>query len=1115
MLGKSNQVVVQDNIKGDNIASIAGDNNSLRQENIYINTHPLLHPLSEFIDSCSTGGTSYISFPKYEEIKKKILEDDYPLVQFLGLSGIGKSRLIFEIFKDEDNSNNYYCDDASDEKLLNELSSFLREKRDTDGIIVLDNCNADAFSQISKKRLEIECAFKIVGIYNDPNAVERQAGVNLLLLQRSDLFESVNEYVEKQLEAYGEQTEEIKRQILKISDGFPGVAINALQSYRENGFTSLLKDDDLWKRMCSYQDLGEDKQKALQSLSLFEPLGYEQEFAKDYDFVRDNPSITSFYNKSKEEVDDIFETLIDSYTKRELIEINSCWLLVRPLPLAVWLVGQWFQNCGKSRMVKVLKLLDEIEDKAQANRMKRALCKRIENMQENEKAKEIFSKLMDKDAPFHHEEVICSDFGSRLFLSISSVTPLAVMECLYDVLEPKSIEWTQKTIKGGVRRNYIWCLQVLCMPEETFQKAALLLAKLSLAENESWANNATGQFTQLFHVALPGTVASLKERLNVIRNLETKGGEYITAAINAIDSAYAYSNFHRSAGFEQIEGKKLKDYEATGEDILEYWDGCLGIMERILNNYPQRVELIADIIVRHVDDIAWRAGCFDLLEKMISLVVKVRGAEWPKMYKQLLQYKRYTIERLSPEKKAKIDEWLDKLGGKSFLMKLEDTHAMFYATDRSKSFNEKMSHAVEYFTPIARQFQKDKLFENTLIVTSLLDSRTNEAGFFRALFKVLTSEEKERFIKTIISVIQSKDENYQCNFLVVLYFSIGDESLKLLFLRALYDSRKYQQYIAIKANGETDKWNVLNEMKRIVENEHLSADAYLKQYLNRVPVESAQGMYEMCSLIQKGFPNSEDVLLQYIIDHEYSAVILEPPMKEFVQKILLDYDYTRSLADAYGVKSLVETILKSTDDATFAIAWNQKMIKTIKSYDSYRVFEHIYFSLLPKYQEYIIDDILWEMSKEDSDFSYYTRRDLGSGNGFGAGPLFQCDMNHIKQVCLELSQGKLPHRLAYLAPVFDYSDKEKPAFSEFFYWLLDNFDTFKYQKEILSSFSSNMGSYTWCGSVVPLLEKKLKCLENIRNYKNILVKDWTNEYIKSISEQLRIERNAEAYRALI
>ena len=64
--------------------------------------------------------------------------------------------------------------------------------------------------------------------------------------------------------------------------------------------------------------------------------------------------------------------------------------MVRPLPLAVWLVGQWFRNCGQNRFVQVLNDLDAIQEQAQANRMKRALCKRIQNMQDNEKAKYLF-----------------------------------------------------------------------------------------------------------------------------------------------------------------------------------------------------------------------------------------------------------------------------------------------------------------------------------------------------------------------------------------------------------------------------------------------------------------------------------------------------------------------------------------------------------------------------------------------------------------------------------------------------------------------------------------------------------------------------------------------------
>ena len=81
---------------------------------------------------------------------------------------------MFEIFKNEDNVHNYYCNNASDYRLLNELSVFLRDRKAEKGIIVLDDCNADAFSQICKLQLEIETFYKIIGIYNDTDDIVRQ-----------------------------------------------------------------------------------------------------------------------------------------------------------------------------------------------------------------------------------------------------------------------------------------------------------------------------------------------------------------------------------------------------------------------------------------------------------------------------------------------------------------------------------------------------------------------------------------------------------------------------------------------------------------------------------------------------------------------------------------------------------------------------------------------------------------------------------------------------------------------------------------------------------------------------------------------------------------------------
>lgn len=1092
-------------------AKIRGWFNFVHQTvNNYSNT--LLMPMNDFIKSYSTNGITYISFPKFAEIRHQILTEPYRLIQFMGLSGIGKSRMIFEIFHGIDNSNNYYCSNASDDRLLNELSTFLRERMNEEGVIVLDDCNGDAFSKISKLRLEINTKYKIIGIYNDTEDIVRERGVNQLYLNRRDLLDSVNQYIQDQIGLLGNQAENIVRQIQDISDGFPVVAIKAIQSYRENGVTNLMNEDELWKKMCGYQSLTVDERVALQSLSLFEPLGYEQEFARDYQMVKYNENITPFdYNHLK--IDDIFEKLVKSYKNKELIEINSCWLLVRPLPLAVWLVGQWFRNCGQNRFVQVLNDLDAIQEQAQANRMKRALCKRIQNMQDNEKAKYLFERLMAVGTPFHYEEVVCSDFGSQLFLAISTVNPVAVTNCLYDVVMPQSIDWT-KNIKGDVRRNYIWCLERLSMPETTFRKAALLLAKFSLAENESWANNATGQLLQLFHVALSGTETTLRQRLDVIEELRTLGDEYIPIVLKVIDSAFSYSHFSRNAGYEHIDGKVYTDFEPMGVDICEYWEGCIKILGELLQYRPDSVNQIADIIVSHVYDLSLRSGCYDYLEKLINMVVNARGNEWPEMHKQLLKLKRYNQDRLSTERKAKIDGWLKLFGAKDFLLTLDEVHATFYADNRELSFEDKMAHAVEYFTPIAKRFRDEKLYSDSELVLRLLDSQTNEIAFIRAISNVLTLQQVKELFDVIIKNIAGKAQDYQSSFLNILYFSLPESEAKRKFLQSIYDLKKYQQYIVLKTNSETSDLKVLKEVVDIINNEHISPKTSLRQYLYRVNIDSSERMFEVCSYIRKNVGNSEDILLDYIVANEFSSFILEGEMKTLTMELLLNYDYAKSTVDAYNVNSLVTNILESGKEVDFAISYNKKLLREIKDYDSFRVNEHLYYTLLPKYQDSILGDILKEISNRESDFWYFGGKDLGSGDGFGVGPLFQCNIETIKEVCLQESQGCLPYRLAYLAPVFDYSDKDEPSFSQFFYWLLEHFDSFKEQEEILSEFSSNMGSYSWVGSIIPLLEKKINCFKKLEHHTNTIVKKWVIENILSLSEQLRKEQYSESYRKL-
>lgn len=87
--------VRQNNNQSNNLALVNGDGNYVEQ-NVTIVNFSLLMPMNKFVDSFSTNGISYVFFPMFDKIKHQILEEPCQLIQFLGLSGIGKSRLMFE-----------------------------------------------------------------------------------------------------------------------------------------------------------------------------------------------------------------------------------------------------------------------------------------------------------------------------------------------------------------------------------------------------------------------------------------------------------------------------------------------------------------------------------------------------------------------------------------------------------------------------------------------------------------------------------------------------------------------------------------------------------------------------------------------------------------------------------------------------------------------------------------------------------------------------------------------------------------------------------------------------------------------------------------------------------
>jgi CRISPR/Cas system CSM-associated protein Csm2 small subunit len=117
------------------------------------------------------------------------------IIRLLGLSGLGKTKLVLECFRDSDVNVHYlYCDcqRTTIEKLENKLSFFFKEYKEA--VLVLDNCNKETLNHV----VDLKCITQnvnntIITIFHEPEERQRQ-DVNYIILDNSDAEHKSQEY---------------------------------------------------------------------------------------------------------------------------------------------------------------------------------------------------------------------------------------------------------------------------------------------------------------------------------------------------------------------------------------------------------------------------------------------------------------------------------------------------------------------------------------------------------------------------------------------------------------------------------------------------------------------------------------------------------------------------------------------------------------------------------------------------------------------------------------------------------------------------------------------------------------------------------------------------------
>ena len=1090
-----------------NEAKVGGVGNTVEQYNIVNNNAETpIKPLSSF----TTRFKEQYDFISCEKLTDAIpiirdSEDDYAIV---AMSGMGKTRLIYETFKNASLNNAYYCPSSDGASFASSLSVFFQDESHTEGLLILDNCPDSIITLAISLRQLYGSNMRLIFVNHDYYDQVKHPGVVLFVFESTDTKESVNNFIEKEI-YHREEDRFICESIKNLSDGYPYMAILLVDAYKRNGTVNVEDVEFLIKKILGNNS--EETLNVLKCLALFQPLGVKPPH-QQLDTILKSDVLTGI-DKDENKRADLFDKIIDHF-RGEIIEESSGWLTVRPLPLAIWLVGEWLKDHSDRSLAKVINAFQAESEKVSAS-LGSAMVKRLRYMEGNDKAEYLIAELLKRyeNSPFGIEEIVCSEFGSRLFLGFAHVNPAATARYLRVVLEAQSISFIREKISGNIRRNLVWSLEKLCFKRDSFRDGIEALTMLALAENEDVGNNATGILGQLFHIMLPGTQATLAERMEYLAYLANKEEHYLPLLLVCVKNAFLAGGFSRMGGVEEFGTNRLTDYQPeTNQEIYEYWDKCCTLIIETLDCHKSLLPEIKKL-VEHCSYQLLHRDCVNIVISMVEAVYGQLDQDWNEMYTTLYKVNNHLAGNFKEEEQVLLSSWIEKLRPKSFNNELKEVRLTVFDNYRL-SHEKQLMMANEMLKPLAKRFVEEKIYDDIDQIQALVEDKEYfDFGFASLLDVNLTEEQLKILLRNLLTIMSSKGDGYTSPFHYHFCRQFYKKPVFGEYLTSLLKMGHKVSYVRVLANNEDEELNVFARILKEIQDNVIGPES-MGDYFGNAGFMTNDMLKEVIGECNAKGLSTANELVRFVLRFQFGRVFSEDSeLFDMVKQLTLDYQYdekTPTLNWEYA--DFVSRALENQGDDGYAVDMNRKMIELLNMQYTHSNFERIFTALL----NYHFDAIWLEfsacfVSKDYVRFYYQVSNEVGSGFGFGVGPMYQHGEEPIKELCKKYPETA-PYCVAHTAPVFAYEpdgsggEVKKDRFSSIIIWLLENYGD---NETVFDGLNGNIGTFSWTGSPYPLYQSEKNCFLALLDNPDmgVKVKEWAKSHIKDLDELMKQEQS--------
>lgn len=473
-------------------------------------------------------------------------------IRVQGDSGIGKTRLVLQALRDQ-HLQPLVAYVADERAVGGELLSHLVSEGRT-AILVVDDCPAERHIKLIE-RLPADPGIKLVTIGDLGPAVSRGPVIGVAAVDGS----TAEEFLKAN---YPLLSAEARRFVADHSRGnirWTIVLADRVAATTEAQAADLIARNDIVQFVSDLLPEGRDFFCST-VLALLERVGWDGDLHYQLELL------ASFAGVKVAELESAAAQLSD----RGLLNKFGRYRSVTPHPLAVYLAAEGWRRLADRLVAELVPALDE--------GMALGLFRRVADLGRFEPARSVLPQLLAPDGPFGSlarlEEVGIGRVLTQLAIVLPDEVALHLRELVEDVDRDTMLAYRAS------RRDLVWTLEKLAWHSGTFEMAADTLLELALAENETYANNATGTWIDFFGAMLPGTAAAPTARVEYLQRTATSPDADVRALVVTAAARALVPNESITVSGE-LQGGVLVEPRGTPktwDEVGEYRDAMIRLL---------------------------------------------------------------------------------------------------------------------------------------------------------------------------------------------------------------------------------------------------------------------------------------------------------------------------------------------------------------------------------------------------------------------------------------------------------------------------------------------------------------------------------------------------------